>query len=667
MKTPGRTLFCGFLLLIALIISGTSSPHKKNGRSTFLYDGVFCVPLLTDSVTIYTDEKGMPHIYAKNEHDVYLATGFISARERLWQMDLFRRSCTGRLSEIFGKIFLQSDIFTRSLRINEKSKLILFEENPEIIACMQAFIDGVNDYIVSCGKDLPVEFRILSYTPEPWTLEDIAGIIRLLGWNLDSRNLTSELFIYQATKKLGSEIASDLIPDWNRDHSLVYPDFKISDTLISGTRSFLSSFNLIGNLGIPVFSGSNNWAVSGKKSITGKPLLSNDIHLSLSNPGIWMQMHQVVPGKLNVTGVMIPGEPFIVAGHNEKIAWGMTNLRVDAIDLYAEKIDTGKDRKYLFNGEWRDLITRPEVFGVRGGKNDTVGIRYTHHGPVISGLVETTRSKGKVKWLGYEFLTNMNCSTDYALSFKWSGFDKSDEIRSVYILNRAEGWNDFRSGLETFRSISSNCIYADIYGNIGIAAAGGIPIRKGNGIIIRDGTTDEYDWKGYVPADQLPFSFNPSGGTVSSANNRIIDNDYPYFVSQSFDLPYRINRIREMLSEKDKFSTEDFKMMLADQHSSFARLLTPYILDLKKRADELSPYEKTALDSLSGWDYEMDQYHIAPSILEFFRIDFKRNILADELGELYDHVWDLAAENLVYRILVKGTNTWVDNINTAEN
>ncbi len=279
----------------------------------------------------------------------------------------------------------------------------------------------------------------------------------------------------------------------------------------------------------------------------------------------------------------------------------------------------------------------------------------------------TNESKEKVKWLGYEFLKDFNSGPDHSLSLKWSGFDKSDELRSVYILNRAEGWDDFRSALETFRSLSMNCVYADVYGNIGMVAAGGIPIRKGNGIIIRNGETDEYDWKGYVPADQLPYSFNPAGGTVSSANNRIIDDTYPYFVSQSFDLPYRINRIREMLNEKELFSTDDFKMMLADKHSVMARLLTPYILNLSDFRDELSTLERMALDSLSGWDYNMDPNHIAPSILEFFRIDFKRNLIADELGELYDNIWDLAAENLVYRMLINGTNRWVDDKNTPEN
>lgn len=288
MKTPGKTLFCGFLLLAFLIISGTSSPHKKNGRSSLSYDGLVTVPGLTDSVFVYTDERGMPHIYADNEHDLYLAAGFVSSRERLWQMDLIRRSCSGRLAEIFGKAFLQSDIFTRSLRMKEKSMLILSDEDPEIIKCLQAYTDGINAYIASSGHDLPLEFRLLSYTPEQWTIEDITCIIGLLGWNIDSKNLTSELFIYQAAQKLGNEMASELIPDWNADSSLVYPDFKISNTLISGASSFISSSDLLSDIGIPVFSASNNWAVSGERSVTGKPLLSNDMHLSLSNPGIWM-------------------------------------------------------------------------------------------------------------------------------------------------------------------------------------------------------------------------------------------------------------------------------------------------------------------------------------------------------------------------------------------
>ncbi len=255
-------------------------------------------------------------------------------------------------------------------------------------------------------------------------------------------------------------------------------------------------------------------------------------------------------------------------------------------------------------------------------------------------------------------------STGIALSMKWVGYDMSDEVRSVYKLNRAGDWDEFRLALSTFRLVSQNVVYADIDGNIGLNAAGGIPVRKGNGIMIRSGETGEYDWQGYVPFEQLPYSFNPANGSVSSANNKTVGSDYPYFISQDYFLPYRIHRIRQMLDEKEILSIDDFKRMVNDQHSYLAALLTPFILRLKDRTAELSPEEITALEALTDWDYDMDPALIAPAVLEFFRISFKRNLLADELGNLYEHLNYLTGEYFIYRIITDKPHSWIDNVNT---
>lgn len=666
MKTPVRILFSGSLLLTAILTSGFVSSPDETGKSSPQYEGIIVIPGLTDSVRVYRDERGMPHIYATNEHDLYLTVGYVSAQDRLWQMDLVRRSSAGRLSEIFGKSFVQADIFSRCLQIKEKSRQILENEDPVIVACLQAYVDGVNDFISAPGRKLPVEFRILSYEPDPWCLEDVLSIIGLMGWTLDSKNLTGELFVYQLINQVGPQKASQLIPDWKTATNIVYPGFEIDDKLITGTASFVSSFDRVMALGVTAFSGSNNWAVAGYRTETGKPLLSNDMHLSLGAPGIWMQMHQVIPGKLNVTGVMIPGEPFIVVGHNDKIAWGISNLRVDDVDLYAEKINPENPGQYLLNGGWKDIVSKNEIITVKGAKQDTIAIRFTHRGPIISGLMNLDNVSLKVKWLGYEFLQGLNDFDDIALSMKWSGYDASDEVRTIYLLNRADGWDDFRSALETFRAISQNFVFADTDGNIGLNVAGGIPIRKGDGIIIRNGETDEYDRQGYVPFNQLPYIFNPENGQVSSANNKTTGDDYPYFISHSFDVPYRINRIRQMLDEKKVFGVEDFKRMIVDQHSDFARLLTPWIVMLNDRKSELTPEETYALTALTDWDYDMNPGLIAPTVFEFFRISFKRNLLTDELGSLYDQLWDVASEYYVYRLLMEGPDDWVDNVSTAE-
>lgn len=664
MHSPLWILLTGLVLITSPGTGTTWMPVKDENLSNSYYNGTLNLTGLKDSVTVFWDQRGMPHLYASSEHDLYMATGYLTARERLWQMDLLRRSTTGRLSEIFGESFLQADIFSRCLQIREKAARIIAKEDPHILSCLQAYTDGVNAFISSCSKHLPIEFRLLSYTPDPWSLEDIASIIGLMGWNLDCRNLTAELFVYQLIRKVGAARAAELIPDWQAVDEVVYRGFEIPASVIASIESMVSSMRLMTDLGLSASSSSNNWAVSGARSKTGKPLLSNDMHLNLSSPGIWMQMHQVVPGKLNVTGVLIPGEPLIVAGHNSIIAWGMTNFRVDAIDLYAEKIHPDSSGLYLCNGQWHKIREVQEVFRIKGGRHDTVTLRFTHRGPIITGCMNLSKLSPKMQWIGYDYLDGLRSHENLAISMRWSGFDDSNEVNAVWLINRAEGWSDFRKGLSFFRSISQNFVYADTLGNIGMNSGGGIPLREGSAVIIRNGETDDCDWNGFVPFEQMPSVYNPVSGYVSSANNRTVDNDFPWFVSNSFDLPYRINRINEMIGEKEKHEMDDFCRMVTDQQSDLARLMTPVILRLRNNQRQLPPLATVLLDTLASWDYEMSPALVSPTLLEFFRISFKRNLLADELGELYERMWDIPAEYYVYRILTDGPDSWVDNITT---
>lgn len=643
MKTS-KIILLLILVISSISISGFVEKTGKKKGSAPQYQGEIIIPGLICDVLVCRDIRGMPHLYAENEHDLYFATGFVMAQERLWQMDLIRRSSTGRLSEIFGKSYVRTDLLFRNLNISAKSKLVLKDEDPEILQYLQAFTDGVNFFIGTAGKNLPPEFRILSYFPEPWQLEDIVNIIGVMGWGLGETNFKSELFEYRLLKKLGIEKAIKLIPDGRIPDNFLFPDFKIDDKLISAANSFISSEDKYDALGINPFSSSNNWVLSGHRTVSGKPLFANDMHLTLSSPGIWMQMHQIIPGKLNVSGVLIPGEPFIVAGHNENIAWGLTNMRVDNIDLFAEKINPEDQNQYYHNGLWNNMESRDEIIKVKRGIQDTFRIKFTCHGPVISGLESID---------------------DISLTMRWTGQDISDEIGSLYLLNRASCWKDFRIAISTFRTLSQNFAYADTEGNIGLSTGGGIPVRKFNMNIIRDGETDEYDWKGYVPFEQMPFSFNPHTGYVSSANNKTVDKDYPYYINSYFALPYRINRINQMLDEKEIFNIGDFMRMINDQHSDYAALLTPFIANLSKRPEKLTYKEIKALSVLSGWDYEMNAELIAPTIFEFFRISFLENLLSDELGDLYEGIYDLTGEYYIYRILKTGGDEMVDNIHTS--
>jgi penicillin amidase len=631
------------LIVIVVVIGFFIISGIRNGAVP-KYNGDLTMAGLESDVTVFRDDRGMPHIYAANEHDLYFSVGYITAQERLWFMDLIRRVTTGRLSEVMGADLAETDKFLRCLEMTAKSKLVLSNEDPVILSYMQAYADGVNKYITDAGKKLPPEFRILGYKPDPWKLEDIANIIGYMGWDLAKDNMTADLFYYQLVKKIGAEKALQIIPDFKAVSSVVFPGFTLDEKLLKEATSIISSLDKLEALGASSFSGSNNWALSGSRTTTGKPILSNDMHLSFGSPGIWIQMHQVIPGKLNVTGVVVPGEPFIVAGHNENIAWGMTNLMVDDIDLFAEKINPENPNQYFFNGEWKNMIVKKEIIKLKGGGVDSVIIKYTHRGPIISGF---------------------NNIGDAAISMRWSGFDYSDEVRSVCLLNRAAGWDDFRDALRSFNSVSQNFVYADTEGNIGLNTGGGIALRKGNGSLVRNGETDESDWKGYVPFEQLPFSFNPVSGYVSSANNRTVDENYPYYISSDFVMPYRINRIRQMIGEKEVFSMDDFKRMILDQHSDYAALLTPFILKIEGRSNELTSGEKSALSSMRNWDYDMNANLVAPSIFEFFRPAFARNLLGDEMGDLYPSLFGTAREYYIYRILKMGPDEWVDNINTA--
>ncbi|HPC99522.1 MAG TPA: penicillin acylase family protein [Bacteroidales bacterium] len=645
MKAIKIALLSLLVLAVIVLIAGLILISSVSRGAIPKYNGELKISGLKTEVTVYRDERGMPHIYAGDEYDLYFATGYVMAQERLWQMDLIRRATTGRLSEIFGKDYVKTDLFLRSLCMTDKSERVIASTEPEILDCLRAFTDGVNRYIEDAGRKLPPEFRILSYRPDPWTLTDLANIIGYMGWDLASDNLYSELFNYRLVEKAGPEKAVSLIPDWKAECTTVFPSFRLEEIVIKKALDLITSMQKLSDIGVASFSGSNNWAVAGSRTETGKPFLCNDMHLSLGSPGIWIQMHQVIPGKLNVTGVVVPGEPFVVGGHNEKIAWGMTNLMVDDIDLFAEKIHPDDSSKYFFNGNWVDMKIKEEKIRIKGGKDTTLVLRFTHRGPVISGLEDTGGS---------------------VISMHWSGYDESNEIRTVYLLNRAGNFEEFRKAISHFRSISQNFVYADVDGNIGLNTGGGIPVRKGPGTLVRNGETDEWDWRGYVPFDQLPWSFNPPEGHVSSANNKTVSDDYPYFISSEFALPYRIDRIRKMLGEKQMYTTDDFKRMITDQTSEYAALLTPFIIKAAGNAGDLSETEKAAYDALSRWNYEMNKDLAAPTVFEYCRHILPRKLLGDELGELYNSIGGTPKDYYVYRILKEGPDEWVDDVTTEK-
>jgi len=649
MKILKKILVALLILLGIGLIIGILYVRQLSRKGLPDYSAEVKLEGMLGQVTVYRDAYAVPHIYAENQEDLYRATGYIMAQDRLWQMDLFRRATTGRLSEIFGADLVETDLLMRALRIPEKSRMVLSRQKPEVLKAMEAFADGVNQYVEIHQDNLPLEFSLLGYKPEAWVPEHTVNLVGYMAWDL-TFPWRSETILFKIAQKIGPDNPKllELVPDLSLQKTQGYPEFSLEKTELVLNTNLLESSHKLEELGLVVFSGSNNWAVSGKKSTTGKPIFANDMHLGLFVPGIWYQMHQVIEGELNVTGVCLAGAPSVVAGHNERIAWGITNGMVDDMDFYLETIHPESPDRYMFDGEWREMEVRKEKILIKGGDIAEKTLRFTHRGPIISGF------KG---------------ISDHALSMRWIGNEFSNEIYSGYLLNRARNWNEFKDAVKHFSSLSLNINYADVDGNIGMYYCGSVPIRNGEGYFVFPGETDKHDWKGFVPFEELPHVYNPESGYVSSANNRATDETYPYYISQWFLPPHRIERIREMLGSKEKLSIDDFKSMHADLHSTLVDDILEDILAELGRVEDLSPSEKEALGFLKSWQGELTKDSAATTIFEKMIYHLTENLIRDELGDelLGEFLGNSALYlNLVVKMFRVKHSIWSDDIKTLE-
>ena len=639
-------LYAGAFIIL-LIAGGLIFLNQFKTKALPDYDEDVKLTGLTAEVTVFRDSLAIPHVYATNEKDLYTAVGYLMAQDRLWQMDLLRRVTQGRLAEIFGKGFVDADVLFRALRFTEKSERIYAEAEPNLRESLDAFTAGVNQYIANAGKKLPPEFGILGYKPEPWQPVNSLNLIGYMAWDLSS-GWTFEIVLDQLRDMVGPELANFVVADPDSVHTTAtQTGFHLDKKTLAAFNNLSKTVSVVDKLGLDIFRGSNNWAVSGKKSTTGKPLLANDMHLGLNIPGIWYQMHQVIPGKLNVTGVVLPGQPMVIAGHNDKIAWGFTNVMTDDTDFYLETINPSNPGQYRLDGQWRDLKTVEEVIRIKGG--DSV-IRYnlfTHRGPIISGMKKVS---------------------DKTLSLRWMGNEPSNEMRTVYYLNRATDWTSFRDALKTFISVNQNVVYADQEGNIGLQSTIGIPIRQGNRTLVSPGDTSLYDWKGIVPFEELPYTFNPECGYVSSANCKTAPNDYPYYISSWFLLPYRLDRIREMLAAKEKLSVEDFRQIQTDQRSKMAEKFTRYFVSHLNLTDGLNEKEKALYEKMRNWDFSMAADRAEPLIFEKWYWLTGVNLMKDQLDSaLFEGIIGdkTLFENFMENVLVHPECGWVDDLSTS--
>jgi penicillin G amidase len=644
-----KKILLGVLLgVIIVVIAAFGVVYYLSHKGLPEYDGLVGLKGLTNEVTVYRDQYAIPHIYAKNEPDLYRAVGYCMAQDRLFQMDLIRRLTSGRLSEIVGEKAINTDHLMRALRITEKSQKIYQAADKNLVLIAEAFCDGVNQYIEKHKNNLPIEFTILGYKPEEWKPEHSFNVIGYFSFDLTTAWHTEILF-HKVLQKVGKDRLQEILPDVPSRKEVIFSQFAKGLNKMDMLDSLASAGNLIEEMGLIFFQGSNNWAVSGEKSVTGKPIFANDMHLGLNAPGIWYQMHHVVEGKVDVTGVAAPGQPFIVAGHNARIAWGYTNVMLDDMDFYLEKINPDNPNEYEFNGRWQKMKVTKEWIKLKDGKTVTREIKYTHRGPVISDLK-------KIK--------------DQVISMRWIGNEDSNEVRSLYLVNRAGNWDEFKNAMRTFRSVSQNTLYADTEGNIGLYCCAGIPIRKkGDGISIMPGWTDEYDWKGLVPFEKQPHSFNPKNHFLASANNKTVPNSYPYYISTWFVPDYRFRRINEMLEEKSKISLEDIRRMHADFKSKLVADLKPDLMNSLGQVKDFNGLEKRCFEILGTWNGILNKEEAAPVLFEAFYLKFVENLFGDELGK------DLLKEFLpvthvvnasVDRLWEHKNSIWFDDVNTAD-
>ncbi|MGH6988304.1 MAG: penicillin acylase family protein [Stellaceae bacterium] len=570
---------------------------------------------LTAPVTIEENPLGIPTITARNDRDAAFAVGYLHAQNRLFQMDLMRHDGAGRLSEWFGKAALPIDEFMRTLGVYRLAEAEYHALPPKSRALVDAYVAGVNAWIKHRSVALPAAYYLIGVRPKPWRPADTLVWGKLMALQL-AGNFRGELF----RARLFQHIPAADIP-------VLYPAYpKDAPTAWGKVASLLKGMPL-GKIyaALPRFVGpiydSNNWVVDGRHTVSGKPMLANDPHLGLDAPGVWYLVHIKTP-HLDLAGVTAPGDPYVVIGHNAHIAWGFTNTGSDVEDLFIEKVDPKDPSRYLTPDGSLPFKIRKETIEVRGAAPVTIKVRATRHGPVISDL-------------GGRYATTGGTGTVLALEATWL-LPGDETPETLQLLDHARNWNDFRNAMKFYRAPEQNMVFADTAGNIGFIAPGLVPIRgKGDGWLPAPGWNGDYDWKGFIPFDQLPQGYDPAGGRFVTANQKIVPDSYPYFLTRDWDIPNRARRINTLLDAKAKLTPADFARIQADTLSLMAKHLVP----LMTRITPQSPRDKRAIAVIKAWHFHMDRQEVAPLLFVAWLRELNRELFQKRLGAEFNAFW----------------------------
>jgi penicillin amidase len=613
-------------------------------------------------VEVLRDSFGIPHISAASLDDAIYALGFVHAQDRLWQMELSRRTAAGRLAEALGEGALETDRFLRTLGVRRAAEASLARLDKETRALLETYAAGVNAYM-NTRPVLPIEFWLTGAKLEPWTPADSLGWIKMMAWDLGG-NWRNELLRMRLSKTLPLARIHELLPPYPGEsppeiadlrrlyNSIETQAIKLAENGVRSHFSKLGSdpiFDPIFDFEAPIEGlGSNNWVVSGARSNTGKPLLANDPHLGLTAPAVWYFAHISAPG-FEAIGATLPGVPAIVLGRNMHFAWGFTNTGPDVQDLYIERLDGAGN--YLTPEGPKPFSVRDEVIKVKGGEDVRLQVRVSRHGPVISDVsraAQETAPRGHV------------------IAMQWTALREDDlTMQSAVKIARAKDWPGFLAALRDFHAPQQNVVYADTQGNIGFVAAGRVPLRRPDndlkGLAPAPGWLAKYDWAGFIPFAELPQAYNPADGTLVTANQRITPPGYPHYITSEWQPPYRANRIGELLGAARIHSIGSFARIQGDVVSLPVKELLPRLAKVTPRSEQA----RRALALLAAWDGAMAAGRAEPLIVSAWWREFSRAIYADELGDSFRVNWLLRAQFMLNVLNDKDRQgRWCDNTRT---
>ncbi|MDT3681718.1 MAG: penicillin acylase family protein [Truepera sp.] len=644
MRLLGRVVLVLLLLVVVLVAGGyfylrTSLPKVS---------GEVRVKGLEGPVEIVRDADAVPHIYASSHADAVFGLGFVHAQDRLWQMEFQRRVGSGRLSEVIGEATVSTDRFIRTLGIEQAAESGLEALSPEARGLIDAYVAGINAYLAQRRGALPVEFLLLGFEPAPFEPVDVLVWAKMMAWDLGD-NWSDELLRAQLVKQLApadvSAMIAELWPGYDDAATVVVPE---------GAAEYLRDLDVTALLELagppkPDGYGSNNWVLSGDVTATGKPILANDPHLSLQAPSLWYFAHLVAPG-VNVMGATLPGTPAVLLGRTDRHAWGFTNNGADVQDLFLERLDPSDAGRYLTPDGSEPFTTRQEVIKVKGQDDVVVQVRSTRHGPVISDVDSRSR----------EVAGGPLGGPDEVLAFSWTALAPGDRtIESVLGMNTATSWGEFEDALELFVAPMQNIVYADVDGVVAYYAPAHVPIRAGGiGAVPTRGWTGEGDWIGQVPFDALPHVIQPASGRIVTANQRVVPEDYPYYLTRDWTAPYRAERINALLDGQERATVDYSVATQLDQVSLMAREFVP----LAQNAPAATDGAKKLQAMLVGFDGDMVMGSPAPLAFAAWYRRFAYSLYQDDLGDVTSSFFNLRPD--LTRAILAGEPDWCDDKNT---